>query len=297
MGKKILFSAKTQHDVLKDIILELKNFKDFEFIFHDPTTDFLDLEDLPKYFKDVDFFIVKVGSECSIDLLHFAKLYNIPTLHDLDTVLMCKNKVSLDQALRRVFKKYSNKLNNFLMPKSWTHSLLNIDKFKAWASNRLPLVIKSHYQHDKYMRFNFLVRELDKDVDYFCERYKHFLYYDVYIQEFIKCDGIDRKIYVVGDKVFAIQRENPIYIFLKEKPENIDTTTLEREEFEITDEIKNFAHLLGKELNLKIFGFDLIKPIDKDMYYLIDLNDFPGFRGIPNIENVFVSYFKKLLEI
>ena len=49
-----------------------------------------------------------------------------------------------------------------------------------------------------------------------------------------------------------------------------------------------------KGLILKIFGFDLIKPVDKDQYYLIDLNDFPGFRGIEGVEDVFIKYLKSL---
>jgi len=295
MRKKILLSAKTQHDVMKDVIKILKENEEFEFIFHDPIRYCLDLEDLPNFFKNIEFLIVKVGSECSIDLLHYAKLYNIPTLHDIDTVLICKNKVALDHVLRKVLNEHSNELKNFLLPKSWTCSLTNIKVFKEWASSRLPLVIKSHYQHDKYMRFNFLVREVEKDINYFCERYKNFLSYDVYIQKFIECDGIDRKIYVVGDKIFGIKRENPIYIFLRKNPNDIDVDTIEREEFEISKEIRNLANILGEKLKLKIFGFDLVKPLNQNEFYLIDLNDFPGLRGIKNIDKILADFLKEII--
>ncbi|MFX0076172.1 MAG: hypothetical protein ACFE96_12065, partial [Candidatus Hermodarchaeota archaeon] len=46
----------------------------------------------------------------------------------------------------------------------------------------------------------------------------------------------------------------------------------------------------SQELNLKIFGFDLIKLANKERFYLIDLNDFPGFRGIKNVEETLSSY-------
>ncbi len=292
MVKQIVFSAKMDHDVVKDIIPKLKTrLKNFDLILHDPTKDFLDLENMPKLFGDADLIIVKVGSECSIDLLHFAKLYNIPTLHDIDTVLMCKNKVSLDHALRKVFKKYSNELDKFHLPKSWTQSLINVKRFKEWASKRFPIVIKSHYQHDKYMRFNFLVKKIE-EVDKFCRMYSNFLYYDVYIQKFVECDGIDRKVSVIGDKIFGIKRENPIYLYLRENPDSIDVDTIERENFEVPEDMKNLARILSKELNLKIFGFDLIKLISKNQYYLVDLNDFPGLRGINDIENIIVDFLK-----
>ena len=284
MGKKkIIFSARQDHVIIKKLIKKLKQIQDIELILHDPTKDFFYLSEMPKEFIEADLIIVKVRNECSIDLLHYAKLYDLPTLHDVDTVLLCKNKIALDYALRKAIKNHKEDLEKFLIPNSWNQSLSDIDRFKKWALPKLPIVIKSHYQHDKYNRFNFLVQKID-DIDKFCERYKVFLYYDVYVQKFIECDGFERKVYVIGDKVFGIKRENPIYIYLRDKPENIDVGLIEREEFKITEDIIRLSKILSKELNLKIFGFDLVRPVDSDRFYLIDLNDFPSFKGILNVE-------------
>ena len=287
--KKVLISAKKKHEIITKVIENLKEARGFEFIFHDPVEDFLDLQNLNDLFDGVNLLIVKVRNDCSIDMLHYARLHDIPTLHDVGAVLTCKNKVALDQALRKIFDDNPDISKFFALPKSWTQSLRDAGKFKKWARSKLPIVIKSHYQHDKYMRFNFLVKKIE-DVDEFCKRYESFLYYDVYIQEFIECDGIDRKIYVIGDKVFGIKRENPIYIFLRENPENIDVDVIAREEYEISDEIRELSRLLSEGLKLKIFGFDLIKPVAQDKYYIVDLNDFPGFRGIKDIEKDLASF-------
>jgi glutathione synthase/RimK-type ligase-like ATP-grasp enzyme len=296
MAKKILFSAKLEHDVIKKVVPLLKSeLKDFHLVLHDPTKDFLDLEKAFDLFGNVDFFIVKVGSECSLDLLHFAKLHKIPALHDIDIVLMCKNKVSLDHALRKVFSNHSKDIKEFLLPKSWTHSLMDLEIFKKWASYHMPLVIKSHYQHDKYMRFTFLVNKIE-NIDKFCKMYSNFLYYNVYIQEFIESDGMDRKIYVVGDDIFGIMRENPIYIYLKNNVDSINVDEIERETFEVSESMKTLAQIISRELHLKIFGFDLIKPIDEEKYYLVDLNDFPGLRGIKNIEKILSDYIRNLIK-
>ncbi|MBY8990654.1 MAG: hypothetical protein KGD58_07880 [Candidatus Lokiarchaeota archaeon] len=289
--RKIIFSARQDHEVISQLITNLKQIEDFEIILHDPQNEFFSLADMPTSFKKVDMIILKVRNECSIDLLHFAKLYNIPTLHNVDTVLLCKNKIALDYALRKALADHKQKLQNFLMPNSWNQTLSDVTKFKEWALSKLPIVIKSHYQHDKYNRFNFLVQNIE-EVDKFCKMYKQFLYYDVYIQEFIPCDGFERKVYVIGDKVYGIKRENPIYIYLREKPENIDVSQLEREEFEITEDIVQLSQILSKELNLRIFGFDLVKPLNQKELYLIDLNDFPSFKGIPKIENVLSEFIK-----
>ncbi len=289
MVKKVVFSAREDHEIIKSVINKLKTIPDVNLYFHDPTKKFFNLSRMPKAIKEADLIIAKIRNDCSIDLLHFAKINKIPTFHNVDAVLTCKNKIALDYALRRVFKNNPQIRKKFALPNSWNNNITDVQKFKKWATPKLPIVLKSHYQHDKYNRFNFLVRKIE-EINIFCERYKHLLYYDIYIQKFIECDGFERKIYVIGDKTFGIIRENPIYIYLKKKHDNIDVDTIKRKEFKITKEIHNLAQILSIEMNLKIFGFDLIQPVNSNKYYFIDLNDFPGFRGIKNIETILSDY-------
>ena len=291
MIKKVLFSVIQDHEVIKNVVRKLEREEDISLILHDPTKDFLDLENILKLLSDIDLLIVKVRNECSIDLLHIAKLYNIPTLHNVDTVLTCKNKIALDLAIRKLLIENPKLMEYFSIPRSWTQSLMNINKFKKWARPKLPIVIKSHYQHDKYNRFNFLIQKLE-EVNQFCEKYKNFLYYDVYIQEFIESDGMEYKIYVVGDKVYGIIRENPIYVFLREKPDYIDVNKLERNSFKIDEKVKNFAEKLSVSLDLKLFGFDLIKSTIHNKWFIIDLNDFPSYKGIKTIEATISNFLK-----
>ncbi len=289
MVKNVVFSAREDHEIIKSVINKLKTISNINLYIHDPTKKFFNLSRMPQSINKADLIITKVRNDCSIDLLHFAKINKIPTLHSVDTVLMCKNKIALEYFVRRVFKNNPQIRKHFALPNSWNNNITDVKKFKKWATPKLPIVLKSHFQHDKYNRFNFLVRKIE-EVDTFCERYKHLLYYDIYIQKFIECDGFERKIYVIGDKTFGIIRENPIYIYLKKKPDSIDVDTIERKEFKITEEIHNLAQILSKEMNLKIFGFDLVQPVNSNKYYFIDLNDFPGFRGIKNIESILSDY-------
>jgi len=289
--KKVVISARQNHDVMDSVIDKLKKSDKFELYLHDPQKNYFNLSRMPKAFKSAVLVIVKVRNDCSIDLLYYAKINNIPTFHDLDTVMMCKNKIALDYSLRNIFIKNPSIKKYFSLPQSWNQSLTKVSDFKRWAMKKLPIVLKSHNQHDKYNRFTFLVKSID-DVDIFCAKYNNFLTYDLYVQKFIECDGIDRKVYVIGEKVFGVKRENPIYLFMREKPNNIDVDKIQRKEFKVSREMANLAILLSKELKLKIFGFDLIKPINQEKFYLIDVNDFPGFKGIKNIENVLANYLK-----
>ncbi|KKK82457.1 hypothetical protein LCGC14_2803180, partial [marine sediment metagenome] len=58
--------------------------------------------------------------------------------------------------------------------------------------------------------------------------------------------------------------------------------------------IIQLSKILSHGLNLKIFGFDLIQPINQnnDKLYLVDLNDFPSFKGIPNIVDDLKNFIK-----
>jgi len=289
MVKKVIFSARQDHEVIGNLINLLKKSEEIEFIFHDPTTQFFNLSRMPKVFREAQCYIVKVRNECSIDILHYANIKSIPAIHDVYSVLKCKNKIALDYSLRDIFTRNENELKSFLLPPSWIQNSKNKKKFRSWARSKLPIVLKSHNQHDKYNRFNFLLRNME-ELQTFYDRYKNFIYYDIYVQKFIECDGIDRKIYVIGDNVFGVKRENPIYIFMKKNPQDIDVDSLERNEIKIKDDIRHLTKILSKELNLKIFGYDLIKPLDDDRFYLVDLNDFPGFKGIKNVEIVLANY-------
>ncbi|MGV9173909.1 MAG: ATP-grasp domain-containing protein [Promethearchaeia archaeon] len=292
---KILFSFEKRNGALEKVLPFLRdNLKEYEILYHNPKKEGLALDNLIEKYSNYDLFVIKVAAECSIDLLHFANLHNITTVHNLNPVLICKNKVALDHHLRKILSN-TELGNNFKLSASWTRSLLEKEKFKSWVKERFPVVLKSHYQHNEYIRFNYLVRNM-QEVEDFYETYKEFLYYDVYIQDFIECDGIDRKIYVIGDKVFGIKRRNPIYIFLKENVEFLDVEKLEREEYEPSPQIQKLALTLAKELELCLFGFDLIKTKDKEEYYLIDLNSFPGFRGIENNIQHLVEFFINFIQ-
>ena len=51
---------------------------------------------------------------------------------------------------------------------------------------------------------------------------------------------------------------------------------------------------MSSELNISIYGFHLLKSKD-NKYSLIDLNDFPGFKGVKNREKIITDYILKFL--
>lgn len=289
--KRVILSAETSHEVIKKFIIELQTL-DIDLQVCNPISSPQDLEN-NTIFDGCDFLIVKVHNDTSVDFLHYAKIHNIPSLNGLDSVLLIKNKVALDYALRAVFDKYT--FDNIKLPKSWTYYFYKIKPFRKWVKDKLPIVLKSHYQHEKSLRFNYLVRD-STEIKSLVSRHMLFLNYDIYMQQYIDTDGIDRKVYQIGDKVYAIKRASPIFIYKKYAAQYIDTKKLEREPMEPTKEMIEISHILRKELNLNFFGFDLLRSKETGDYYLVDVNDFPGFRGIPEAPKIMTAFVKQYLE-
>lgn len=298
MSKKaVLFCGSTENTLINRVIRNLREKYEIQVEFHNPNTYSIELSKYNQFLNKFDLVVAKVDGLSTLDILHNAKINGIPSINTFESVYTCTNRIALDNALRKTFSENEGVCANFSMPESWLHPspLKNIHKFKIWASSKLPIVFKSHLQHNDFFRFNFLARK-PNEIDDFVVNYKDSLYFDLYIQNFIKCDGFDRKVYVVGDKTYGIKRENPIYIFLREQPETIDVESLERKNIDLSEDIRQLARLLSNELNLDIFGFDLVKATHKEGYYLIDLNDFPGFKGIENIDQIIADYIAIYLD-
>jgi ribosomal protein S6--L-glutamate ligase len=87
-------------------------------------------------------------------------------------------------------------------------------------------------------------------------------------------DGIDRKIYVVGNRVFGL---------LKRWPRGGDATP-----FTPTTAMRALALRTGAALGLEIFGVDLVGQDGR--FAVVDVNAFPGFRGVTGAFDAVADY-------
>ncbi|MFQ6118838.1 MAG: RimK family alpha-L-glutamate ligase [Methanosarcinales archaeon] len=103
-------------------------------------------------------------------------------------------------------------------------------------------------------------------------------------QKYIENDGLDRKLYVVDDKVFGIFKPSVL------TPSDNSNAF---KEFKVEEDLKEIALKCGEITNSKIYGVDVI--LGEDGPYVIETNDFPGFRGIKNAGKIIADflYLKK----
>jgi len=92
----------------------------------------------------------------------------------------------------------------------------------------------------------------------------------VFVQRYHKPQGRDRKIYCIGDQVFGVERIWPARTY-EEKV---------GQPFTVTPELREMALRCGRVFGLELYGLDVI--INDGHFYVVDINNFPGFKGVPD---------------
>lgn len=92
----------------------------------------------------------------------------------------------------------------------------------------------------------------------------------VFAQRYHKPEGEDHKIYVIGEQMFGVKRIFPAKTYEEKigKP------------FTITPELQELARRCSRAFGVELFGFDVVMSGGRP--YVIDIQSFPGFKGVPD---------------
>jgi ribosomal protein S6--L-glutamate ligase len=94
-----------------------------------------------------------------------------------------------------------------------------------------------------------------------------------YYQQEVPNDGILRKLYVIGRDVFLVTREG-IHIADFER-KHLEQRVL----VDTPPRLAEFGRRVGEVTGLEVYGADVVGR--GDALYIIDVNPFPGFHGVP----------------
>jgi ribosomal protein S6--L-glutamate ligase len=103
--------------------------------------------------------------------------------------------------------------------------------------------------------------------------------YPVLVQEYIEGSGEDLKVYVVGEEVFAVRKMFSQTSFTQ--PGRPTT---------VSSEIRKIALRCGQVFGLGLYGLDLIE--NANGVWVVDLNTFPGYKGVANIAPRIADYIE-----
>jgi ribosomal protein S6--L-glutamate ligase len=89
----------------------------------------------------------------------------------------------------------------------------------------------------------------------------------VLAQSYLDADGVDLKVYVAGDDVWAVYRPSPL-------AEATDAPVRTR----VTSTLRDLVEACRSEFDLHLFGLDLLELPGGPV--VVDVNEFPNYTGV-----------------
>lgn len=106
----------------------------------------------------------------------------------------------------------------------------------------------------------------------------------LFAQRYHQPEGRDYKIYRIGSSSFGVRRVWP-------------ARTLEDklgEPFELSTSMRDTSARCGSAFGIDLYGLDIV--ISEGREYVVDINTFPGFKGVPNAGTLLADYIAECLE-
>ena len=146
----------------------------------------------------------------------------------------------------------------------------NLAALTTLPGDWFPLILKATYgDNSQGLR---VIREREDLADI------HWNDDPVLAQKFLPGDGMDLKLYVCGEEVFAVRKASPIGAALGAAPERI---TPDRAMIDL-------ALRAGSVFGLEIFGVDALET--EDSLKVVEVNDFPNFTGVAEAADHLVDF-------
>jgi ribosomal protein S6--L-glutamate ligase len=218
-----------------------------------------------------DLYLLKSHAPQALELAHYLESQGLQVVNNWASSVACQDRVLMTERMEQAH-----------LP--WPHTqhfpslgyLLN--QPVLLANFTFPLIIKSHYSHrgdlvdkvDTIAELQALARQWSQE--------------PIVLQEFAASDGWDIKLWVIDKEIFAARRRTPLDPHASKEDLAIDELPMEWEQI---------VQAIGKVFDLRLYGVDLLITAQGPM--IIDVNSFPGFRGVPGADDALVTLVEKLL--
>ena len=92
----------------------------------------------------------------------------------------------------------------------------------------------------------------------------------IFAQRYHEPTGRDRKLYCMRGQLFGVKRVWPVRSY----DDKLD------ESFTVTPELREIALRAAEAFGIDLFGLDIV--LSEGRPYVVDVNPFPGFKGVPD---------------
>jgi len=235
-----------------------------------------------KYFKKkikkyaFSLFIVKLLSQDSNQVVYDTineTAPNIPVINSLNSVKMCEQR-------SQTFNFIEQKCKKLNIPKTY-YSLHHA--YKA-CEKGTKVMIKLNTHNIPNLPKNDRIVGIAKVPSEFKGMVKNYQEEDLFFQEYLGKFDLIYKIYVIDRWAVSITSHNRL-----RQDENLSPIELVHIRVPIDKQFKRRILRFGRKIGMSAFGIDYI--INKDgTPYIVDVNDFPSFRRIPEAISLLSDY-------
>ncbi|MFX0025045.1 MAG: RimK family alpha-L-glutamate ligase [Candidatus Hermodarchaeota archaeon] len=239
-----------------------------------------------KYFKrtlkkyPISFLIIKLTTQKINEEIYKAIKQitpNIQILNSLKSIQTCESR-------KETFKLIAQKCKNLNIPKTYFSSR---EAFKA-CKNGKNIIIKLDDHNIPDFPKNGRIIGIARNPNELTEAVKLYNEKDLFFQEYLGEFDIIYKIYVIGRWMVSITSHNRL-----QDNENLSPLELIHIRVPIDKQLKSRIKRLGRKFGMSVFGLDYI--VTEEGTYIIDINDFPSFRSIPEAISLISDHIYNLI--
>ncbi len=221
-----------------------------------------------------DLYLLKSHAPQALAVAHFLEQQGALVVNSWAASVACQDRVLMAQRMHEAHLPWPT---TTFFPRL-ADALQHPDQL---AALHFPLIIKSHYSHR-----GDLVGKVDSSAD-LQALMPQWSQEPIVLQTFAASDGWDIKLWVIDQHVYAARRRTPLEAGASKEDIPLPPAHIPADWLQITHEI-------GRVFNLRLYGVDLLITTHGPM--IVDVNSFPGFRGVPGADTALVALVETLLQ-
>jgi ribosomal protein S6--L-glutamate ligase len=238
-----------------------------------PLTDAEAIAEEEKY-PLADLYLLKSHAPQALAVAHVLEQKGALVVNSWASSVACQDRVLMAQRMR-----------DANLPWPYTRSFSSLGSLltdrEKLASLPFPQIIKSYYSHR-----GDLVDKVD-NIEQLEALEAEWKQEPIVLQEFAAGDGWDIKMWVIDQQIFAARRRTPL------------EPNASKEDFpiapeELPGEWVHIAMEIGRIFNMRLYGVDLL--ISEQGPMIVDVNGFPGFRGVPGADSALVTLVERIAQ-
>jgi glutathione synthase/RimK-type ligase-like ATP-grasp enzyme len=244
----------------------------------------------PKFFKKqirrypISFIIVKLYSEKKNQEIYKTIREitpNIPLLNSLEAVEMCEKRSD-------TFKFMEQRMKKLTIPRTY----YSLDEAYKACCNGSKIIIKLDTHNIPNLPKNDRIIGIAEDSSKFEDIIKSYEENKLFLQEYLETNtDIIYKIYVIDRWTVSITSHDRLQDIDKLTPLELIHIRVPIDKY-----LKRRILRIGRKIGMPIFGIDYI--LSKDgIPYIIDINDFPSFRSIPEAVSLISDYIYNMVKM